>query len=195
MVVINEWLPNPTGADAAGSPAKILPGKTSAGEWIELWNSETSGVDVSGWQVKTGGDSKVILSGQIGPGEYLVLQRTKTKFVLKNSDESVSLYDAGGTLIDQSSFLGSAPEGRSFSRLTNGQGFAWSDPTPGAQNKISLDTGMVKNAHPTGEPLNQPPGFHGIVFLALGTGIVLAAIALFLIKRNEELHNLFFGRN
>lgn len=172
MVLINEWLPNPAGADAAG-------------EWIELRNSGTGAVDISGWQMKTSGDSKIVLSGQINPGEYLVLRRTETRFVLKNSDESVSLYDAGGKLIDQSSFLGSAQEGKSFSRLTNGRGFAWFDPTPGAQNKISLDTGLVKNVYPAGELVNHSPGFLGITFLALGTGVVLAAIVLFLIKKKR----------
>ncbi len=182
MVLISEWLPNPVGSDASG-------------EWVELWNGGGNIVDLSGWLVATNGGNKANLSGEIGPGGYLVLYRTKTKLVLRNSDEGLFLYDAGGKLVDQSSFQGSAQEGKSFSRLINGDSFTWSEPTPGAQNKISLDMSVAKSDYPTGVPLNRPLGAQGIILLALGVAVVFAAIVLFVIKRNENLSKLFFGRN
>ena len=41
MVFINEWLPNPNGADAKG-------------EFIELWNSGNAPINLSGWSVVCG---------------------------------------------------------------------------------------------------------------------------------------------
>lgn len=181
MVLMNEWLPNPAGSD-------------SAGEWVELFNSGNTTVDFSGWQIKTKGGSRATLSGQINSGGYLVLRRTKTKLVLKNSDEGLFLYDAEGKLIDQSAFKGSAPQGKSFSRF-NGGSFSWAEPTPGGQNRVSLDMSVAKNDYPRGVPLNRPLGVQGIILLALGVAVVFAAMTIFVIKRNADLSKLFFGKN
>jgi hypothetical protein len=200
MILINEWLPNPAGNDAQG-------------EWVELFNSGSSSVSLDGWIIKTGGGStslttgtrKYNLRGTIGAGgstqlttsEYLILKRTDTKLVLRNTDEKLFLYDAKGNLIDQSGFLGSAPEGKSFSRIGYNpenltQQFAWSEPTPGAANKISLNTNILHNMYPVGTPLNKNLGVVEFWSMLLGAAVVLTAIVMFVLKRNESLFKLFF---
>lgn len=181
MVFINEWLPNPAGAD-------------SSGEWVELWNSGASAVDISRWQLKTKAGSKAVLSGELDSGRYIVLPRTKTKLVLKNSDESLSLYDSQGKLVAQSSFFGSAQEGKSFSRSSGGS-FAWADPTPGAENKITLVPSATKSSYSLGANISGAIAGKDIVLLALGAALVFAAIAVFILKKNEDLSKLFFGGN
>ncbi len=196
MIFINEWLPNPAGNDATG-------------EWVELFNSggstslttSSAPVSLSGWVIKTSGTSKFNLKGTIGAGEYLVLKRTDTKLVLRNTDEKLFLYDAAGKLVDESGFLGSAPEGRSFSRLAlrsfneGGSSFIWSDPTPGTANRITVNNSIASNNYPTNIPLNKNLGTIEFVGLMLGAAVVLTAIVVFVLKRNEGLSKLFFGRD
>ena len=189
MIYINEWLPNPAGADASG-------------EWVELWNSGNAPADITGWKLETKGGSKTTLTGKVSGKGYLVFERNNTKLVLKNTDEGIFLYDAKGDLIDQSIFMGSAPEGKSFSRLarhsfsdggSEGQSFTWSDPTPGAQNKISIVVSTAKENYENGTTFNHAIGATEVVLLAIGTAVVIVAAALVVIKRNEGLHKLFFG--
>src|SRR5579862_4071856 len=101
MVFINEWLPNPAGAD-------------SKGEFVELFNNGNAPVNLTGWFLETANHKKVSTGGRtIPPNGYIVLKRTDAKFSLKNSDEHLALYDASGRLIDHSSFLGQAQSGQS----------------------------------------------------------------------------------
>jgi len=204
MVYINEWLPNPAGNDAQG-------------EWVELFNSGSSSVSLDGWIIKTGGGltslttgtRKYNLKGTVGAGgstqlttsEYLLLKRTDTRLVLRNTDEKLFLYDATGKLVDESGFLGSAPEGKSFSRsalrsLGEGrQSFVWSDPTPGAANKIALNNSIASNNYPTNIPLNENLGAVEFWSMLLGAAVVLTAIVVFVLKRNDGLSKLFFARD
>jgi hypothetical protein len=185
MVYINEWLPNPAGTDATG-------------EWVEFFNGGNVPVSLSGWTLQAG-SKKVNLSGTIGAGEYVVFKRTSTKLTLRNTDEKLFLYDASGRLVDESAFLGSATDGKSFSRIdyngNNVQHFVWSDPTPGAQNKNALDVGLVRNTYAAGVALNPGFGGPGFAILLLGTSIILTAIVLYAFKKHENLSKLFFGRD
>jgi hypothetical protein len=187
MLFINEWLPNPSGDDAVG-------------EWVELFNDGNASVNIGGWLLKTGGASKYNLKGTIGAGEYLVLRRADTKLVLRNTDEKLFLYDVSGNLVDQSAFFGSAPEGESFARTgydpkSPTQQFAWSEPSPGYANKISLNTNIFHNAYPAGVPLNKNIGSVEFWSMMLGAAAVLTALVVFVLKRNENLSNLFFRRD
>lgn len=187
MVYINEWLPNPVGPDAAG-------------EYIELWNSGKEAVNLAGWKLITKGEKKFSFSErQIGAEEYLVLKRSDSKLVLKNKDEGLFLYDQSGRLADKSAFLGSAPAGKSFSRISydggRGASFVWSDPTPGAANEIAAQANILKNIYPLNARLNQNIDYAGFWGLLLGTAIILTAAIVFIMKRNESLSQFFFGRD
>jgi hypothetical protein len=199
MVFINEWLPNPVGLDTEG-------------EWVELFNGGNEAVSLDGWKLVSG-DSKFSFAGKnIASGGYLVLRRSETKLVLKNIDGSISLYDKEGRSVDSESFLGSAPEGKSYSRLAysaeaaakagrqgyGGQGaqsFTWADPTPGAVNKIALNNSIVSNNYPTNIPLNENLGAVEFWSMLLGTAVVLTAIVVFVLKRSDGLSKLFFARD
>ena len=59
MIFINEWLSNPTGADAKG-------------EFIELWNNGNAPVNLNGWTLQVDSKKKFKLSGSIRANEYLM---------------------------------------------------------------------------------------------------------------------------
>jgi len=166
-VVMNEFLPNPEGAD---NQQGLL------GEWVEFYNNSSRSIDLTGWYIKDkAGHKKVInsantLNGQtiIGPkgsgSEWLVLFMNDD--ILNNDGidggELVSFYNNSDELMDQygyfqsvndsdsqsdntpgmqNSFSGieqSAQEGKSYARIPDGIGY-WVDPvpTPGGPNKLA----------------------------------------------------------
>lgn len=175
MIQISEFLPDPIGSDAQG-------------EWIEIWNSGTEAVSVAGWKLKTTSKGEFILKGTISPGEYLLLKRPQTKLTLKNDGETIYLFNAQGKLADEASFLFKAAEGQSFARL--GASFVSASPTPGKENKI-LQANLINQNPPIGASLG---GVSGSVWGGgLGLALFLALGILFVIKRNEDLRNIFFG--
>jgi Lamin Tail Domain len=192
MIFINEWLPNPTGADARG-------------EFIELWNNGNVPVNLSGWILQTDNKKKFKLSGSLRANGYLVLPRSETKLALKNTDGAVFLYDPAGKLADRSAFVGSAPEGESFNRASYNtydhssadnavQQFIWGKPTPGAKNNISGEIGISEIKYPTGVALN---GFGASWLSVFGcaacVGMIFTAILWYAIKNDFEVSQLFFG--
>ncbi len=203
MVYINEWMPNPTGADTVGSPSQVLSGKTWEGEWVELFNSGQSAVSLNGWSLKSGAGKKVFLKNYtIGPGNYLVLKRTDTKLTLRNTNETLFLYDNTGRLIDQSGFLGSAPEGKSFSRISSVeapsgvQNFIFTESTPGQPNTIVREQNfLTNNVYPFGQPLNNSLGYFDVLAMAVSSALLFAFFITILLKRNDYLSKLFFSRD
>ena len=190
-VLINEWLPNPAGSDAAG-------------EFVELINSGDRLVDIHDWILRTLGKKQVRMRGSIPPGGFLLLPRKDTRLVLRNADEGLALYDASGRLIDASKFIGVAPEGKSFSRITpktssqdeSIQQFAWTEPTPGAANHAVALPVIAAFAGPFDVPVNHAAvcaaGFAGAMF---GVAALLTALILYSIKANEDLSDIFFARD
>jgi len=81
QVVINEILPNPVGEDKGN-------------EWIELFNTDITGIDVSGYKLKDAADNEQIInSGFLPPKSWLII-RSEGKFALNNSgSETIYLYD------------------------------------------------------------------------------------------------------
>ena len=83
-------------------------------EWIELYNAGSAPVDLTNWRIQAAdGDPLILLSGNLAPGGYLLLERgsqnvTNVPGVVYNS---VSLSDTGETLYlldDTSSILDTA---------------------------------------------------------------------------------------
>jgi hypothetical protein len=193
MVFINEWFPNPNGADAKG-------------EFIELYNNGGVSVNLNGWILKTTAKKNFSLGGYNIPANgYLVLKKAQTKLSLKNTGDTVFLYDAAGHLADQSIYLGAAPSGQSFSRVyyptddnddAAPQSFAWGSPTPGAANKVNLHNGISVNAYPFNVPLNRAE-VGGVEMLGafLLASAILAALVVYFLKRDENMQKLFFPRD
>lgn len=188
MVFINEWLPNPSGADAKG-------------EFIELFNNGNSPVSLSGWSLATKNGKYFSLSGHsIAAGGYLILPRSETKLTLKNSEETILLYNGQGRLVDRSSFSGAAPDGQSFNRINYGtdgsQHFAFGFTTPGAVNDPALQVRIARDSYALNIPVNQTP-INGIqfTFLFVGAAALMTGLIMYAIKENENLSQLFFERN
>ncbi len=170
MVLINEWLPNPVGSDAAG-------------EWLELWNGGPA-QSLSGWQLadKSGKRFTLGSDARVGSDGFLVLPRAETKLTLRNSDERLSLYDAQGRLADTAVFPGAAPEGKSVSRL--GDLFLLTEPTPGAANASPAE--LAESAYVAGQILNPGPVWLSVSGLTLLLGAALAAISFFIFKQTHD---------
>lgn len=181
MIYINEWLPNPAGADENG-------------EWVELWNNGPDPVYLKGWFLKTTSNKKFIFKEQeIEANNYLLLKRSETKLALQNQNGSLYLYNATGQLVDSAEFIGSAPEGKSASRF--GENFIFTAPSPGRANNLLAGISLINDPHPFSKPLNKLPG--QVIFweLLLGTSLILTAFVIFVLKKNENLSKLFFGRD
>lgn len=181
MIYINEWLPNPSGSDAEN-------------EWVELWNGGEAVVNLDGWKLADQNGKGFSLSGSIGAGEYLFLPRSDTKLTLHNTDGALALYDASGGLADKAQFLGTAPEGKSYSRQ-DGALFIFAEPTPGAQNVVLSHLPLATNNYPLGLPLNPPIGWLGISGAAVGVALVFSALVMIVLERNENIKNLLFKRD
>lgn len=188
MIFINEWLPNPIGLD-------------SNGEFIELFNNGNSTINLNGWIIKNNKGNEFKLTNiQIGSNKYLVLPRSLTKLTLKNTGETISLFDNKNNLVDQSSYLGSAQEGKSFNRVNynkdDTQHFNFGNPTPGTINDKSLNIQLYSFNHPFNFPINNYRlNFFDIVAIFLGVAIFIIGIISYTIKKDENISEFFFGRN
>jgi len=166
-MVINELLPNPFGRDADG-------------EFIELWNSATGTVNVSGFYIADKSGKKFVLKGDLGGGAFLTLSYKDTKISLNNSGEAISFYDKNGNLLDKAGFSGTAKEGAAFAR--NGGSFVFTDkPTPGGKNIFTAAeaTGGEKISPITygSEVINQISGFETVALGLLAAGVLAALMA------------------
>ncbi len=116
---------------------EILPSADE--EYIELFNSTATDVDLSNWKFKDASKTgKYIFSkgAHINPGDYLVVYKTEYKFSLNNSsNESVFLYDPNEKIVSEISYK-SAKENISYN--FNGNTWRWSRfLTPGKENKFN----------------------------------------------------------
>lgn len=184
MVYINEWLPNPVGNDAAG-------------EFIELYNDAGGTVSLGGYSLGVGAKKVFSLAGYtIPPRGYLVLKKAEDKLSLKNTDGAVLLYGPAGKVVDRAGFAGAAPEGKSFSRVDYGTApvahFAFAYPTPGAANK-AIDTTVSARDYPPGAVLSPQLSPGGSVLLAFGVGAFFLLFFIYVIKKNRNISNFFFG--
>ena len=211
MIYINEWFPNPIGADASS-------------EFVELYNSSSSAVNLTGWKLGTGtASATTIIPAKTKPislaafsvpaHSYLVLKKAQDKITLKNVDGALLLYGPSGTVADRASFAGTAPEGKSFSRISYdssaAQHFMFTKPTPSVAN-AKVDDMVASNDYPVGVPLGAQslqssssaasltassafmtsPGV-----LAIGIALIIAVLFFYAFSKNEHLSNFLFGRD
>jgi hypothetical protein len=120
-VRLSEFLPNPAGSDA--------------GEWIELYNTGDTDVDISQWQLddEDGGSKPFHFpSGSlITSHTYQVWSKAATKLALNNNTDSVRLLDADNNLLDSVEYTG-GKEGQSYEKDFDSEEWRWqSNPTMG----------------------------------------------------------------
>jgi hypothetical protein len=102
---------------------------SASDEWLELFNTTGSSLDLDGWILTDGNDLRVVLDGTVAAGGFFLLERTDDSVIpnitadqiytgsLSNSGEVMSLYDAAGNLIDQANpAAGAWPAGAASSR-------------------------------------------------------------------------------
>lgn len=125
-VIINELLPNPTGADDF--------------EWIELKNIGETEIDVVGWQISDNSKTYIINKNDlaitsVAAGSFFILERAVTGIALNNSGgETVSLRDNSGKLISQTAYSETAAENKSWARQGDNSWQWCSTPTKNQEN-------------------------------------------------------------
>lgn len=185
MIIINEWLPNPSGDDAPN-------------EWIELWNSGSDAVNLNDWALLTKNGKTFYLNGYtIKSGEGLILPRTETKLTLKNSDEEILLYNNSKELVDRSSIFGTAQEGKSWSRIGKSNDSLWefAKPTPGEENERPA-LALIGEQYPLGQALNSPSlSSWEVAGVAIGASFLITLVIFYAFKNHAYLQELFFHRN
>ena len=145
QVVLNEMLPNPTGVD-------------NDMEWVEIYNSGQTPVDVNGWAIE---DAATINDGSVRrrlpedfdpfygtntvlqPGEFRVVRGTGATWglpYLNNTGDTVYLTNnrtGNLTAVVHTVNFGTPVEGESWANLPDGgepPNFAWRTPTIGESN-------------------------------------------------------------
>ena len=103
---------------------EVLPAPSSGPEWVELYNTSDSAVDVSGWRIDDdtpGGIQTTIPAGSI-IAPYSVLAVAITTAILNNTGDSVVLLDASGAQVDRIDF-GAMKSTESMARIPDGSTF------------------------------------------------------------------------
>jgi putative spermidine/putrescine transport system permease protein len=90
---------------------------SAAGEWIELFNTTTADIDLTGWTLADGNDIQIDLAGTIPAGGYFLLERgddTTIADIPANQIYSGALRDGGLTLDNFTELLGRRDLMRSY---------------------------------------------------------------------------------
>ncbi|MEK7061771.1 MAG: lamin tail domain-containing protein [Patescibacteria group bacterium] len=135
-VIFNEILPSPDGTDD---------GK----EWIELYNTNNSEVDLSGWTIKDKEGSVTNYSlpqnTKMPAYGYLTLKRPDTKITLNNTIDGLILSWPDGKVIDFINYE-NAPSNQSYNKT--GANWQWSASlTPGVKNIVVQNNAVQKGTN------------------------------------------------
>ncbi|MFN2250622.1 MAG: lamin tail domain-containing protein [Anaerolineae bacterium] len=133
--VLNEYLPAPREIDWDGDGEA-----TADDEWIEIYNSGPTAINLRGWQLddlEDGGSDPFAIAADavVAPGGFLLLFKKDTGLSLNNGGDAVRLLRPDGAEVDHAEYNGSDPD-VSVSRLGDGTG-PWTDtlpPSPGSSN-------------------------------------------------------------
>lgn len=153
---VNQIVPNPTNKSGVSEliapplPPVILPGSGTvriseiyadpqatgdAGEYVELHNYGSSDVDISGWRLKDASASAGYtfpIGTVLAAGGYRIFN--SLPFALNNTDETLSLYEPAGGLIDTVAY-DEALEEQSYNYA--GGSYQWSPTlTPNTENVV-----------------------------------------------------------
>lgn len=119
-------------------------------EFIELFNSDSVPVDLTGWQLDDGigGSKPFIIPSKtiIQPGQYLAFYHSVTKLTLNDSGDSARLIDPSGNVESEKSYI-NAIRGQSYSFFSDG--WSWTSIlTPGIANqRESVSVSTLENFH------------------------------------------------
>ena len=124
FIVVTGCVPDPPPAEPPVTTIHINEVESNGGtpgDWVELINTGTTAVDLSGWSVLDGDDThipSVIPAGtSVAPGGYYIVEEAALGFGLGAAD-SVRLYDGSGGLYETSSWTAHAAT--TYGRCPNG---------------------------------------------------------------------------
>ncbi len=121
---ISELLPNPAGKDTAG-------------EWIELCNTDTAPAPLVGKKLSdASGKTYVFGDESLAPRSCVVYPYVQTKITLNNSGDTITLADVQGTVIDTLRYAESIGDDIALARDKDMRVALTSRPTPGKENSI-----------------------------------------------------------
>ena len=123
-VYMDVWFDDLTYNDAGIVITEIMPNpgavSDSYGEWIEIYNTTDSTIDIEGWMIKDAGSDEHVISNDamsilVVPGDYFILARNGnealngglvadyayTGFTLSNSEDEIILTDAADAIVDE----------------------------------------------------------------------------------------------
>lgn len=153
LVLVAFFLPAMTHAEVIFSEIAWMGTATDANdEWIEIYNFSSTPQNLSGWALTDGNTLNIVLSGTMPPHGVFVLERTDDNTLpsitadiiytgaLSNSGATLTIKDAGGTIIDQVvggenwEKIGGSNELKYTPQLTMSGTWVTGTPTPGAPN-------------------------------------------------------------
>jgi hypothetical protein len=106
-------------------------------QWVEVWNSETRAVDISGWSIDAGADRSTAYrfpaNTVLPAGGFLVLFRQQSGLSLDDGGGTVRLLGPTGALLDSVAYVQLSPDA-SYSRDTAGTWHVGWPPSPGQPN-------------------------------------------------------------
>lgn len=151
-------------AEGEAVPAVIIneihfdPRSKAAGEFVELYNAGPNIVNLTGWSFGKGIDFVFPPGMQLLPAAYLVIARDPAALRrtygasalgpfagrLSNDDDTLTLYDRGGQIVDEVAYA---------------IGFPWPTPSDDVDQSISLTNVLLDNAIPAAWRSSAPtPG-------------------------------------
>lgn len=145
-IVINEYLPNPEGS-------------SETSEWIEIFNTTDSEIDLSGWKlddIESGGSGVYTLpSGSIISGKgYFILERSVSGIILNNDSDKIRLLNSADQIIDEYNYL-ETEENIFYGRKIDG-GSEWVEFSESTKGSSNNDGSIIPTATLTPEPTNEP---------------------------------------
>lgn len=107
-LVINEFVANPT---------------ASSDEWIELYNSGSTTIDLTDWKLTDAASHVRDLTslGNIAPGNFKVLE-TPEGFLNNSGSDTLYLKNSSDTIVDSHTYTGTIAEEKSIGRDADGTG-------------------------------------------------------------------------
>lgn len=123
-VIINEILPNPPGVDDK--------------EWVELKNLTDNKINLFHWKIADKNQEfKFLENYWLDPNNFFLVNKSQSRLVFNNTDDTINLYDDFNELIDELSYE-AAVEGESYARGENNKFFWTTVVTPGEENIIEV---------------------------------------------------------
>jgi hypothetical protein len=171
MIKIVEVLPNPSGTDKNA-------------EYVVIRNTDTTPITVSGWQIKNGSNKKITVSGTIPAGGELKVMTGSV--ALKNTGDTLTLLNSAGQLQDSFTYAVAAD-----GQVLQPAAFLT------AEMKMQLFEELATTTPPSAGAASVSPVSGQIVFFGLCAAILLAFLAVYVLKsvRYDEIVKDPFSKN